>query len=695
MTTVTTSTASYATKGGRHTAVTAAGVDWAMSYNLASTRFEFRYSNDNGATWTENTSLRVTVAANRAAEAEFYIGAGDRACFASCGSGGYQVRFTPNLATATSWTTLTNNTSQNTVQIGCRVFNYGTLSGTPTYAILVFESNSGGELDWWTWQRRVSNNSAYSEQRVAFASGLAESTQFDFDFQHNGDGKTAVTNPAIYVVHRSLIGNRVWFQRRAWNNTQRGWSTTVSGRLIYSGSATSTDPLAGLFDGTRFVMAFTDTGSPTLPRWFERNAADTTTTPRTVPALSDGTIKGLSLGRDGTGDTRLYAIGSGGNVYRSKFQRAAGTFESWATIANPGLATSNSLSVQAGYRGNGANLLYTAGLSSPFGIQFRRDAFNVAPTAPTWVSPANNAAVPVASAPTLVWTFNDPDAGDTQSAYALSRQINGGTLEYLNAAAGTWGASEVKNTSTSSSVNLAGPGDGIVDAGDVGVFKVKTWDAADVAGPYGSSLTLTGSVPVTPVLTAPADASTITTSTIGLVEWTTTEQTAYRVRLLTSADAVIYDSGKIVSDSTSHEPATALTNGLTGAKVEVRVWNADGLEGPTDTHTFDVAFVAPATPTLVVAADNANGRISVTVTDPTPSGDPLQPTVTSRDLFVRVAAGGRTVGERSTDAAGIRIAAGSTDMVLYDYAAASGVDFEYMVRARASSNGTSSDSAWT
>ena len=99
-TTVTTSTASYATAGGRHTGVTSGGTDWVMQYNLASTRLEFWYSTDDGSTWTEATSLRFTVAATEMLSAEFYIGENDRVCFAHAGTGGSGLYYTPSLTTS-------------------------------------------------------------------------------------------------------------------------------------------------------------------------------------------------------------------------------------------------------------------------------------------------------------------------------------------------------------------------------------------------------------------------------------------------------------------------------------------------------------------------------------------------------------------------------------------------------------------
>lgn len=681
-TTVTTSTASYATRGGRHTGVTSGGVDWVMHYDLFNTRFEFHYSTNDGGTWTEATSLRATVAANRAEQAEFYIGEHDRACFAHGGSGGHGLRYVPEITSTASWTTL-NTSTQDTDFVRCKVLDYGNLAGTQTYAVVMMESNVGGELDLWTYQRRVSDDSAYSEQRVAFGT---DSQVFDFDFQHNGDGKTAVDRPALYVVHRKFSSlNRTWFQRRAWNNTQRGWSTTQSLRVISSNGYALTDPLCGVFDGSRFIMAFTDDASDTLPKWYERDAGDTVTTARTVSALSDGGITSLSLTFDGNKDTRLYAVGTtSDDVKRITFDRSEATFGSWETIEAT-TATDRSASVQAGFQGDGINVVWTSGGSSPYDIEFERDPVNLAPLAATWETAGNATSI---GSQYYSWNFQDPDDGDTQGAYALERTVNGGSAEYWNNGTQAWVGAEVKNsTSTTNAFDANGISDG-----DVLLVRVKTWDAGDEVGPWSSALSLFGSVEVNPTMTAPTLDEVIGTNSL-TIEWTVSEQSAYRVRLLDSVSDIVYESGKITSsDTRSFDVPYVLPDGFEGTAL-VETWNSDDLVGLADTHTFTVDYVEPATATLVVAADNANGRVSITITDPTPTGS--QPTVTSHDLFVRVASGGRTVGERSTATAGIRIIAATTDSTVYDYAAPSGVAFEYMVRARASSNGTSSDSAWT
>jgi hypothetical protein len=688
MATVTTSTAIYATADGRHTGVTADGTIWVMSYNLANTCFEFWYSTNTGASFSEATSLRYTSAANRSAKAEFHIGAGDRACFANGGSGGVAAHHTLALTSSASWTQLfTSNDATGSVR--CRAHLAKVVGSTGTAVSVLYDH--GG---------RIRARQYFVSTDVVFGGDIQSwvhltGSYFDFDFAHTGDGKTTLGAGFCYVVYRQSDGT-VAFRKSgsgAYGFSSFDWSSTYSPvRSIDATAGVATDPIAGVFDGSRFIMSFVNNGG-ILPSWYERNAGDTATTNRSssVPALSDGAVTSLSMAVDSGNFTYLFGVGTtSDDVKVVKYDRAAGTFGSWSTVAAT-TATADTMSVSPSFTNDAIEVVWTSG-SGPYDIVHAQATNNQAPLAPTWTSPGNNTAQNINDALVLDWAFVDPNTTDTQSAYSLSRSVNGGALAYWRASDSSWQASVQKNTSGTSAVTLAS---GWAADGDSTVYAVLTYDAADVVGPYSSGLTVIGSVPVTPVLTAPTDAGTITTNRV-TVTWTATEQTAYRVRILNAAGSVqLYDTGKVTSTVKTLEVPYVLANNTT-FRCEVRVWNDDDLvSSAVDTHTFSVAFVAPATPTLAVTAQPADGRIRIVVTDPTPSGE--QPTVDSHDLFVRVAAGtgARADGERPVAGAGIRIAAGTDELTIYDYAAGSGIDYEYLVRSIATTNGASADSAWT
>jgi WD40 repeat protein len=314
---------------------------------------------------------------------------------------------------------------------------------------------------------------------------------------------------------------------------------------------------------------------------------------------------------------------------------------------------------------------------------------NVAPFAPTWVSPADNSYQNRDADLTLDWDFTDGDAGDSQSAYALSKSVDGATLEYWNASTSAWVAAEVKNPTANTFTTL---GSGWATAGESIEYKAKTWDAADAAGPYGSGLTVNAATATVPVLDAPATSAVLAGSS-AVIGWTVAAQAAYQVRVLSSADAELYSTGKVTGAVTEITLGYVFSDGATGLKVELTTWNAFDVPG-VDTNTgIAVSFTPPATPVLTVT-ENAAGYMSVAIADPTPAGS--QPTVVTHDVFVRVAAGGRQVGERPVGPSdGIRISTGTvaTNGTYLDYGAAGNTDFEYRTLARA--GGATAYSEWS
>ena len=292
----------------------------------------------------------------------------------------------------------------------------------------------------------------------------------------------------------------------------------------------------------------------------------------------------------------------------------------------------------------------------------------------------------------LDWAFVDSDAGDSQTAYAMRRQIGAGTLYYWRASDSTWQAAEVKNTETATTLSLASGWGADVDANYK--FAVKTWDDIDAAGVYSAELTVVPSVPDLPTITTPTNAATWVTSAMTVI-WTATTQTTYLVELLNQAGtAVLWSSGTIASVGLrQHALGYTLLNGV-DYQVRVTTANDEGLLGAPDTNTFSVSYTLPATPTVTVTASSVNGYITVASSHPTPGGG--QPTVTSADVFVRLSSAHNYPDlERPVGGAGIRIATGLTPGASWiDRACSGGIAYEYLVRGWAD-NGTFADSAWT
>jgi len=98
---------------------------------------------------------------------------------------------------------------------------------------------------------------------------------------------------------------------------------------------------------------------------------------------------------------------------------------------------------------------------------------NTPPNAPTLNSPADSARFNPSASVSFSWAFNDPDAGDSQSAYQLQIAYDSGfTNIFLD-------TGKVSSSSTSTTRTLPS---------DVGVYywRVKTWDSQDAEGAWSS-----------------------------------------------------------------------------------------------------------------------------------------------------------------------------------------------------------------
>lgn len=252
---------------------------------------------------------------------------------------------------------------------------------------------------------------------------------------------------------------------------------------------------------------------------------------------------------------------------------------------------------------------------------------NVAPNAPTLVSPSTGATVDflLAADRLFDWTFSDPDAGDTQSAWAFRRKISGaGSYEYWNVGTTSWQAGEVWNAGADGDYTFPAAS---WDNGTIYNWSVATKDQAALVGPYASDFTVTGSDPPTVTLIGPP--ATVTTTSRPAAEWTFSDpegdaQRSYHVRLFTPAQyndpgfdpndtglfpPVVDSTDTLSSGARSWTPGADLTNGAT-YRYYVRVSSAGGdMYSGWSFTTFTMSLDTPAAPTLTATADNANGRV--------------------------------------------------------------------------------------
>lgn len=270
------------------------------------------------------------------------------------------------------------------------------------------------------------------------------------------------------------------------------------------------------------------------------------------------------------------------------------------------------------------------------------------------------------------WTFSDPNPGDSQSAYQLLiKRASDGAVVYDTG----------KVTSSAQQHTLPG---GTLQNGVQYRWSVRTWDSLDQAGPYATEHSFLTSAKPTVTITDPATDGAVIGTPSHTMQWSMSDpeskgQSAYQVVLKDGSGNVVHDSGKVQSMTARAYTLQNLQNN-TSYTVELTVWDGDGVASNVVTRTFHVQYTPPPTPDVSVEALEAWVRITIANHN---AGAEVQ--ATSNDVYRRM------VGEAGN---GIRIATNvPVDGVMYDYAVASGVAYEYRVVA-IGENGTTAASAW-
>lgn len=365
------------------------------------------------------------------------------------------------------------------------------------------------------------------------------------DLEHNGDGITSTT-PNIWITW--LMNTTLYAVRFTWKGYKTGWAMPTKPAVVASGRIAERDAI-GRWDGVRFVIASVNPSNQAQMQLIERNSANSgTTATRTSPSIGLGNITGARMMSYNhvTQDVRIFAVVGANPIYYIDYFRGSNTWGSWT---NSGLTTPvvSEWGVRRGtYGTNQYDLYLLTGAGSPWTVSNAIETVNFAPTAPTWITGTagtvsqNGAAFDVAQNLTLDWDFHDPNSTDTQSVYALQRQIGVAAAQWWRTSDNTWQSIETWNATASTGVTLTpaqwvGAG-GATDPAHT--YKVSTGDSFAVTSPYSSGLQLVPSARVDPVLTAPTANAILNTGWI-TVTWTNTEQGQWRVRV---QPAIVADS---------------------------------------------------------------------------------------------------------------------------------------------------------
>jgi len=212
---------------------------------------------------------------------------------------------------------------------------------------------------------------------------------------------------------------------------------------------------------------------------------------------------------------------------------------------------------------------------------------------------------------TLVWSHNPTDSSPQRKFQVRHR------------ASGDAWTEETAVTSATSSWVLAGAtyANGIIPE-----WEVRTWGEATTGGSegtgasvYSATASFTTSARPSATISAPADAGTLTDSTIA-VAWTyyqaaSSAQAQWRVTLLDSLAATLeVKTGAGTAASTTM--ATTAEDGETYT-VQVEVQSAAGLWSLVDDSTFDVAYLPPSEVTAALVWDRDAGVVQITLTKET------------------------------------------------------------------------------
>ena len=667
------------------------GVLWMTHYS--GTAFEFWYSTDDGATWAQDTGATITPTSGTEASIDLFIDLDDYLHVvwqdtSSTTTGLTYRRGTLSAAKTTiTWGTATAVEStagrasvvafRKPSGVGWHVAVFAEDAGTEVGVFVArldatgaFEDTAGNEFNW------------YSKKGSGFQSGGGSNMAPCLDFNHTGDGKTVAGNsPHLYCVyHTGTTGANkgIRFRKFVWTgstysaNTDRGLDESNHADGATNGL------LSAAFDGAQVIVGYRPSTATTTVAWVERDAGDTTTTARTPTALADGTVQSVSVSYDK--DKNGYILASATTSVDPKHVKytRSSSWGSWTAIEATD-TRANSASWQRGYSRSYLRCVFARLTASPYDVRYDRTILtSTAPSASTWAAPSDGQASDVAAALLLDWDFVDIDSGDTQSAYAMRRQIGAGAYAYWNAGGSTWDVAEVKNTSTTTSLSLSASWGADGDANHK--YAVKTWDSVDLEGSYSSELTVIPSAKDNPTIGTPADAGTYAAALL-TVDWTVATQTQYKAELLNAGGTTVLESsGFVTSASLSHTFAYVMSNS-TDYKVRITTKNDEGLTSTADTNSFTVSFTPPATPTLVVTGGTPTGAIRVAITNG--AGPPATTTV---DLYRR---------EGTDSSTSIRIATGLGSSPTYDdYAVESGTAYQYQAIGFAAT-GASATSAWT
>lgn len=225
-----------------------------------------------------------------------------------------------------------------------------------------------------------------------------------------------------------------------------------------------------------------------------------------------------------------------------------------------------------------------------------------APLAPTLLVPVSSAPINRATAQTFSWRHNgaSTDELDRQAAYELQYRLIG---------APSW--TTVAKTVTADQSHTF---DALTFAAGDYEWQVRTYADGLVGAWSPSGFFTAADLPPSPIITSPADTSTVQTVAIPIT-WSSAGQVEYQARVITGT-TVLADTGAVTSAAMT--ASLNVTANHIGAHVQVRIRNsAGGLWSDYADVSVSIEWVGPPAPVVILRPDPARGRIGIEWTQTT------------------------------------------------------------------------------
>lgn len=586
------------------------GILWACLETAGPGRAKFFRSLNGGATWSYAAASDIDLGQDTALPS-FFIDADGFAhvCWIQWDLDPQVLRYARGRPTGTtgadrgwSWTTLTISPASGRMGVDSDLVAFR--SGTGWVAFVEYTLSSGGSQ-----VARVAITASGTLSVTATTMGPVTGTAaFQFgslEFAHNGDGKTPLAAPDLYLAtavqgtSTSIRLNRAVYSGGVWT-----WGTPV---VVASGNVLETT-LCTVWDGALLMTAYA-ANSATINVW-EWDGVAGSVTARNPPAAPGGTgsVLGLSLSHDPATDNiyLAYYDATDGDIRWSKFTRGANTWSAWAVaVTRTASADDGKVQLVRHPSRDSVDMIYATGSGSSWAIWSQQlSALVRTPSSPTLLTPASGANLDLAAGCTFAWSYNPVSPGDTQQAWAF-RRIHGVTTEYWNAGSQAWGGSITWNTGADQSATFAA---GAWPTSTTYTWSVRTRSSTGADSAFATDRTVIATT--APVVDVIAPNGIAYADSTPLVEWTYTgldAQRDYQVRVILEQSGIdpdvttpVWDSGVVSSAiGRSVRPGIALTNGAT-YRAYVRATSSAAVTSAWDYSLFTISITPPAGPLIEV-----------------------------------------------------------------------------------------------